>query len=81
MRGFLKPPGEWNHQKITVDGPQVIVELNGTRILNADLNRLSAKNSKHKGVKRRSGYICFCGHGAPVQFRNMTILELADPGQ
>ena len=80
-RGFLKPPGEWNHQKITVNGPQVIVELNGTKILNADLNRLSAKNSKHKGVKRRSGYICFCGHGAPVQFRNMTILELADQGQ
>ena len=80
-RGFLKPPGEWNHQKITVDGPQVIVELNGTKILNADLNGLAAKNSKHNGVKRRSGYICFCGHGAPVQFKNMTILELAGQGQ
>ena len=80
-RGFLKPPGEWNHQKGTVDGPTVIVELNGTSILNADLNELATKNRKHKGVKRRSGYICFCGHGAPVQFRNITILELTGQEQ
>ena len=74
-RGFLKPAGQWNHQKVSVDGPKVIVELNGTKILDADLNELATKNRKHKGVKRRSGYICFCGHGAPVQFRNITILE------
>jgi hypothetical protein len=80
-RGFLKPPGEWNHQKVTVDGPKVVVELNGTKILDADLNELATKNRKHKGVKRRSGYICFCGHGAPVQFRNITILELTGQKQ
>ena len=76
-RGFLKPPGEWNHQKVTVDGPKIVVHLNGTKILEADLDELAKENRKHKGVKRRSGYICFCGHGAPVQFRNITILELA----
>ena len=76
-RGFLKPVGEWNHQKVTVDGPKVIVELNGTKILDANLNELATKNRKHKGVKRRSGHICFCGHGAPVQFKGITILELA----
>ncbi len=80
-RGFLKPTGEWNHQKVTVDGPKIIVELNGTKILDADLNELATKNRKHKGVKRRSGYICFCGHGAPVQFRNITILELTGKEQ
>ena len=80
-RGFLKPVGQWNHQKITVDGPKVIVELNGTKILDADLTELATKNRKHKGVKRRSGYICFCGHGAPVQFRNITILELTGQEQ
>ena len=80
-RGFLKPVGQWNHQKITVDGPKVIVELNGTKILDADLTELATKNRKHRGVKRRSGYICFCGHGAPVQFRNITILELTGQEQ
>ncbi len=77
-RGFLKPVGEWNHQKLTVDGPYVVVELNGTTILDANLEELAAKNPKHKGVRRRSGHICFCGHRAPVQFRNITILELPD---
>ena len=75
-RGFLKPVGQWNHQKVTVDGPKVLVELNGTKILEANLDELATKSPKHKGVKRRSGSICFCGHGAPVQFKNITILEL-----
>ena len=75
-RGALKPTGESNHQKVTVDGPKVVVELNGKIILDADLDELAKANPKHKGVKRRSGHICFCGHGAPVQFRNITIVEL-----
>ena len=75
-RGSLKPVGQWNHQKVIVDGAKVVVELNGTTILQANLDELSAKHPKHKGVKRRRGYICFCGHGAPVQFKNITIVEL-----
>ena len=76
-RGFLKPVGEWNHQKVTVHGAKVLVELNGTTILDANLDELMSKYPKHKGVKQRTGYICFCGHGDPVQFRNITILELS----
>lgn len=78
-RGFLKPVGQWNRQKVTVDGPRVLVELNGSIILKANLDELATKNPKHKGVKRRGGYICFCGHGAPVQFKNITLLELPHP--
>lgn len=78
-RGFLKPVGQWNRQKVTVDGPRVLVELNGSVILKANLDELAMKNPKHKGVKRRGGYICLCGHGAPVQFRNITLLELPHP--
>ena len=68
-----------DHQKVTVGGPKVVVELSGTQILNADLDDLAKANPKHKGAKRRSGHICFCGHGAPVQFRNIAIVEL--PGK
>jgi len=78
-RGFLKSVSEWNHQKVTVHDAKILVELNGTTILDANLDALMSKYPKHKGVKRRSGHICFCGHGDPVQFRNITILEL--PGQ
>ena len=76
-RGFLNPVGEWNHQKVTVHGAKVLVELNGKTILDANLDELMSKYPKHKGVKRRTGYICFCGHGDPVQFKNITIMELS----
>jgi hypothetical protein len=75
-RGHLKPAGEWNHQKVTVNGPSVIVELNGVVILDANLDEINKQKPKHKGAKRRSGHICFCGHGAPVKFKNITIKEL-----
>lgn len=75
-RGHLKPAGEWNRQQVTVNGPSVKVVLNGTEILDANLDEINIAKPKHKGAKRRSGHICFCGHGAPVKFKNITILEL-----
>ena len=75
-RGHLKPVGEWNHEKVTGDGPLVKGELNGGVILDANLDELNKQKPKHKGAKRRSGHICFCGHGAPVKFKNITIKEL-----
>ncbi|MGB0775114.1 MAG: 3-keto-disaccharide hydrolase, partial [Akkermansiaceae bacterium] len=77
-KGHLKPVGEWNKEKITVNGSKVTVELNGTVINEADLDVLAKKYPKHAGVKRRSGHITFCGHGDPVQFRGMKITELAE---
>lgn len=76
-KGHLKPVGEWNKEKITVKDNKVTIELNGVVINEADLNTLQKKYPKHKGVKRRSGHICFCGHGDAVQFRGMKITELA----
>ena len=75
-RGHLKPVGEWNRQKVTVNGPLVRVVLNGTAILDANLDKLNKEKPKHKGAQRRKGHICFCGHGDPVQFRNIKIKEL-----
>ena len=78
-RGHLKSAGEWNRQKVTVNGRSVKVELNGTLILDANLDKINEEKPKHKGAQRRSGHICFCGHGSPVKFKNITIREL--PGQ
>jgi hypothetical protein len=52
-RGALKPVGEWNKQRVTVDGTKVKVELNGTVITEADLAELNKKFPKHEGAKRR----------------------------
>lgn len=71
----LKPVGEWNHEKVTVNGSGLTVELNGEIILRANLDDIAARNSKHEGVKRRSGHIAFLGHGDKVAFKNIQIAE------
>lgn len=75
----LKPLGEWNQKKITVNANHIIVELNGKIINEANLDDLAAKFPKHTGVKRREGYICFCGHGDPVAYRNIYITDTTLP--
>jgi hypothetical protein len=71
----LKPVGEWNRERVSVLGSKVTVNLNGETILEANLDDLAAKHPEHKGVQRRAGHIAFLGHGDPVAFRNIRILE------
>ena len=76
--GALKPTGEWNFQEVTVKGRQVTVVLNGTTILDANLD--DAKDTeilaKHPGLQRTSGYFGFLGHNEPVKFRNIELKKL-----
>ncbi len=78
--GFLKPAGEWNSEEIIAKGKQIKVILNGETIVDADIEKASASGTidgkDHPGLKRDSGHICFCGHGAEVWFRNLRIKEL-----
>lgn len=77
-RGFLKKPGEWNREEIRAEGRRITVKLNGTVILDVDLD--SAKDpevlKKHPGLARASGHIGFLGHHEYVEFRNIRIKEL-----
>ena len=57
----LKPVGEWNHQKVTVTGPALLVELNDEVILRSNLNDLSVRHPDHAGLKRRAGHIAWLG--------------------
>jgi hypothetical protein len=76
-RGFLRPVGEWNMQEVAVVGRKVRVELNGTRILDADLTDLVSKlGEAHKGHDRLDGHFGFAGHGDPVAFRDVRIKAL-----
>jgi len=72
----LKPVGEWNHEKVSVQDSGLIVELNGEIILRANLDDLAARNPKHEGVKRRSGQIALLGHGDRVAFKDIKITEI-----
>ena len=77
-RGFLKPTGEWNQEEIRAVGRQITVTLNGTVIVDFDLDSVTDPQAleKHPGVARSSGYIGFLGHGTKVEFRNIRIKEI-----
>jgi hypothetical protein len=76
--GALKPAGEWNKEEITANGRRVRVKLNGTVIVDADLDSVTdpAVLKRHPGLARASGRIGFLGHGTRVEFRNLRVKEL-----
>jgi len=75
-RGYLRPVGEWNYQQVTMKGSHVTVELNGYRILDADLSKLESKLKNAKGKDNASGHFGFAGHNDPVAFANIRIRRL-----
>jgi hypothetical protein len=77
--GYLKPTGQWNFEEITASGRQITVKLNGTTIVDANLDSVTDPEvlKKHPGLARTSGHVGFLGHGpARVWFRNIRIQTL-----
>ncbi len=79
-RGHQKPVGEWNSQEVIAKGPQITVNLNGTTIVDADIEKASTPKTMdgrdHPGLKNPKGHIGFCGHGDYLEFRNIRIQPL-----
>jgi len=68
-----KPPGEWNHFQITVQGGRIQVDLNGARVLDWE--------AEPRGKVRdfaREGYLGLQNHDSrsPVYFRNIFVKDL-----
>ncbi len=78
QRGYQRPVGEWNFYEVTVKGPTILVELNGTPITKADVSKVTEfmHNSPHPGKDRPSGFFGFAGHNDPVEFRSISIKRL-----
>ena len=78
--GHLKPAGQWNDQEVICDGRHVKVILNGTVIVDANLDKVQPiDGQEHPGLKYEKGHIGLHAHGnygAEVFFRNMRIKEL-----
>jgi hypothetical protein len=77
-RGHQNPVGQWNYEEIKADGRHITITLNGTVIVDANLDDVKdeAKLKKHPGLANTKGHIGFLGHGARVEFRNLRIKEL-----
>ncbi|MCY3019732.1 MAG: DUF1080 domain-containing protein [Planctomycetota bacterium] len=77
-RGYLRETGQWNFQQVTVKGSTIRVELNGTRIVDADVSKVTQfmGNAAHPGKDRTEGHFGFAGHNDPVAFRDVRIKKL-----
>jgi HEAT repeat protein len=78
-RGFQRPVGEWNEEEISARGRRVKVTLNGTVIVDADIDEAAAGGTidkrDHPGLRNERGHIGFLGHGSRVEFRNIRIKD------
>jgi hypothetical protein len=76
--GFLRPVGQWNFQEIEVRGQKIKVTLNGTKILDVDIDQFDRSQIEHPplGLDRRKGHIGFAGHNDPVVFRSLKVKPL-----
>ena len=76
--GFLRPVGEWNYEEIEVRGQNLKVTLNGTKILDVDMDAIDRTQLPKvpKGLDRKTGHIGFAGHSDPVAFRNFRVKRL-----
>ncbi len=82
----VKKPGEWNHITITAKDNIIQVTLNGTQIIDMDLEKWDTAKKNPDGSKNkfrtplkdfeREGHIGFQDHGKPVWFRNIRIKVL-----
>ena len=77
-RGHQKPVGEWNYQEVVVQGSNIIVHLNGSKILCTDLAEITEnmKNKKFTLRKKLTGPLSLGGHASGVYYRNMYAAEL-----
>jgi hypothetical protein len=78
--GHLKPAGQWNDQEILCDGRRLRVTLNGSVIVDADLDEVRPiDGNQHPGLRHEKGHIGLHAHGnygAEVAFRHIRLKRL-----
>ena len=77
-QGYLRPAGEWNFEEIILQDQKLTVTLNGTCILDVNLDTLDRSKMDHVpgGLDRRKGSIGLAGHNDPVEFRSFKVQRL-----
>ncbi len=74
-----KPAGQWNSMEIRAEARQVVVILNGKKIVDADLDRCLKDPEvakEHTGLARSTGRIGLQSHSERVEFRNLRVKEI-----
>lgn len=78
QRGYTRPVGQWNYEEVTAKGSHITVKVNGTTIVDADVEKVEkpSDSGEHPGIHRKTGLVGFMGHGDRVEFRNIRIKRL-----
>jgi hypothetical protein len=69
----LKPVGQWNRMHITAKGRHIQVALNGTKIVDANLDDHKDRAERHPGLLREKGHLGLQSHDGRVEFRNIYV--------
>lgn len=82
----MKPAGEWNRVVITCRDSLITFELNGTKIIDVNVNDWDTPHKNPDGTENkfnlalkdfpREGHIGFQDHGHPVWYRNVKLTKL-----
>lgn len=71
-----KPAGDWQTMNIVCNGRKVRVKLNGTPIVDADLDAHPNKVATNPGIKRTAGFVGLQNHGTRLDYRNIKLKTL-----
>jgi len=76
IRPLTRPPAEWNHMRIALQGQHLIVDLNGHRVLDADLDNYKQFSQKHPGLLQNKGRIGLQSYANRCEFREIFVRPL-----
>ncbi len=72
----LRPTGRWNAFRIVAHGRHLTVELNGTTVVDTNLDDHKEAAKEHAGILRTKGHIGLQSHDGRVEFRNIYVKRL-----
>jgi hypothetical protein len=76
MFNTSRPVGEWNSYDISVSGDNVVVVMNGWKVIDADFSKMTEPFGKFNlpyAKMERDGDIALQDHGGEVWYRNLVI--------
>jgi hypothetical protein len=72
----LRPIGQWNAYHIIARGRRLVIELNGVRVVDTNLDDHQAAAKEHSGILRTKGHLGLQSHDGRVEFRRLYVKRL-----
>ena len=79
MFNLARPAGEWNSYDITARGDEVVVVINGWKVIHTDLSKMTeplGKFSVPYAALPKDGLLMLQDHGGEVWYRNIVLKRL-----